>query len=290
MALGDFTGQTGTDTAIGVDDLDAAADGTVVLQGSHQFSVGEELILKDRSVAVGLVAVAKPGAIFGAADRGQQAGEIHTLGLGQINRASLEQIGATDQLLEAADAEQAHQLTHFLSDVPEEIDDMLRNAGEALAQVLLLRGHTHRAVVGVTNASHDAALGDHRDRAEAVFLGPQQGSDHHIPACFQASIGAQQNPIAQTVLHQGTMHLGEAQFPGAAGVLDRTQGRCTGATVVTGDLDHIGVGLGHTRSDGANPDLGHQLHAHGSSGMHLMQVMDQLRQVFNRIDVVVWRR
>ena len=59
---------------------------------------------------------------------------------------------------------------------------------------------------------------------------------------------------------------------------------------MTGDLNHICVGLGHTRSDGANANLSHQLHAHGSSGMHLVQVMDQLRQVFDRINVVMWRR
>jgi hypothetical protein len=52
-----------------------------------RLSVGKELIFKDRSIAVGLVAVAKPGAFFGTADRSQQAGKIHALGLGQINRA-----------------------------------------------------------------------------------------------------------------------------------------------------------------------------------------------------------
>ena len=120
---------------------------------------------------MGLVAVAKPGAFFGTADRSQQAGKIHALGLGQINRAGLEQIGAANQLFKAGNAEQTHQLTHFLGDVPEEVDDVFGNAGETLAQVLLLRGHTHRAIVGVANACHDAALGDHRDRAEPVLLG-----------------------------------------------------------------------------------------------------------------------
>ena len=50
---------------------------------------------------------------------------------------------------------------------------------DLLAQVLLLSGHTHWAVVRMADTSHHATLSDHRDRSEAVLLGPQQRSDHH---------------------------------------------------------------------------------------------------------------
>ena len=56
------------------------------------------------------------------------------------------------------------------------------------------------------------------------------------------------------------------------------------------DLDHIGIGLGNTSGDGADADLSHQLDAHASRWVHLVQVMNQLRQILNRIDVVVRRR
>ena len=59
---------------------------------------------------------------------------------------------------------------------------------------------------------------------------------------------------------------------------------------MAGDLDHIGVGLGHTSGDGADADLGHQLHAHRRLGVHLMQIVDQLGEILNRIDVVMGRR
>ena len=167
---------------------------------------------------------------------------------------------------------------------------MLGDASEALAQVLLLRSDPDRAIVGVADPSHDATLSDHGDRPEPILFRAEQSSDHDVPAGFQTSISTQQNPIAQTVFHQGAMHLGEAKFPWTAGVLDRTQGRCARAPVVAGDLNHIRVGLRHARSDGANADLGHQLHAHRSSRMHLVQIMNQLRQVLNGIDVVVRRR
>ena len=87
---------------------------------------------------------------------------------------------------------------------------MLGHAGEALAQVFFLGSHTHRAVIGVANAGHDATLGDHRHRAEAIFLSSQQGGDDHVPAGFEAAIGPQQHPIAQAILQQRPVHLSEA--------------------------------------------------------------------------------
>ena len=142
----------------------------------------------------------------------------------------------------------------------------------------------------MTNPGHDAALGNHRHRAKTVFLGAQQGCNHHIPASLEAAIGPQQHPIAQAVLQQAAVHLGEAQLPGTAGMLNRTQWRGASATVMAGNLDHIGIGLGHTGGDRANANLGHQFHRHLGGGMDLVQVMDQLGQVLNGIDVVVRRR
>ena len=153
---------------------------------------------------------------------------------------------------------------------------MLGQAGEAFAQGLLLGSHPYGAIVGVANAGHDAALGNHRHRAESIFFGAQQRGDHHIPAGFKAAVGPQQHPITQTVLQEAAVHLGEAQLPGAAGMFDRAQGRGTGAAIVAGDLDYIGVGLGHPGGDRADADLRHQLHAHLGGGMHLVKIVDQL--------------
>ena len=47
--------------------------------------------------------------------------------------------------------------------------------------------------------------------------------------------------------------------------------------------------LRHTGRDGADTDLGDQLHADARGGVRVLQVEDQLRQVFDRIDVVMRR-
>src|SRR4029078_7436017 len=43
-----------------------------------------------------------------------------------------------------------------------------------------------------------------------------------------------------------------------------------------------------TGSDRADADLRHELHAHPRAWVDVLQIVDQLRQVLDRIDVVVW--
>ncbi len=56
-----------------------------------------------------------------------------------------------------AEAEAGHVLAEVLGDEAEEVDDVLGLAGEELAQLLVLRGHSDRAGVEVALAHHDAA-------------------------------------------------------------------------------------------------------------------------------------
>ena len=59
---------------------------------------------------------------------------------------------------------------------------------------------------------------------------------------------------------------------------------------MAGDQDHVGLGLGDAGGDRADAGLGDQLHADPGVGVDLLQVVDELRQVLDRVDVVVRRR
>ncbi len=77
---------------------------------------------------------------------------------------------------------------------------------------------------------------------------------------------------------------------GRAGVLDAGQRRGARAAVVPADEHQVGVRLGHAGRDGADAHLGHQLHADARPRVRVLEVVDQLRQILDRIDVVVGRR
>ena len=89
--------------------------------------------------------------------------EVHAAGLPVLDRvAGLQQVDPAHEVLEAADAEARHQLAGLLGHHEEEVDHVLGQAGEALAQLGVLRGDAHRAGVEVADAHHDAAEGDQR--------------------------------------------------------------------------------------------------------------------------------
>ncbi len=175
-------------------------------------------------------------------------------------------------------------------DVLEERHDVLRLAGVALAQHRVLRGHAHRAGVEVADPHHDAA-GDHqRCGGEAVLLRAEQRGDDHVAAGLELAVGLHDDPVAQPVEQQRLLGLGQAELPGTARVLERGQRRGAGAAVVAGDQHHVGVRLGHAGRDRADADLGDELDVHARRRVGVLQVVDQLGEVLDRVDVVVRRR
>ncbi len=103
-------------------------------------------------------------------------------------------------------------------------------------------------------------------------------------------VGLHDDPPAQVVHHQHLVRLGQAQLPGDAGVLDRRLRAGAGAAVVPADQHDVALALADAGGDGAHADFGHELDADPRLAIGVLQVVDQLRQVFDRVDVVVRRR
>ena len=71
---------------------------------------------------------------------------------------------------------------------------------------------------------------------------------------------------------------------------DRAEGTGPGAAVVAADQNGIGVRLGHSGGNDADSRLRHQLHVDAGAAVGILQVEDELCQVFDTVDVVVgWR-
>jgi hypothetical protein len=135
------------------------------------------------------------------------------------------------------------------------------------AQVLTLRGDADRAGVQVALADHRAARRHQRGRTEAEGLGAEQRRDDHVAAGLEPAVDAQQHALAQAVLDQHLLRLGEPELPGDAGVLHAGERRGAGAAVVTRHLDHVGVPLRDAGRDRADAGGRHQLHATRASAL-----------------------
>ena len=77
---------------------------------------------------------------------------------------------------------------------------------------------------------------------------------------------------------------------GAAGVLQRRQRAGAGAAVVAGDQHDVGLGLADPGGNRADADLGDELDVDPRRRVGVLQIVDQLLEVLDRVDVVVrWR-
>ena len=59
---------------------------------------------------------------------------------------------------------------------------------------------------------------------------------------------------------------------------------------MTRDQHHVGLGLADSRRHRADAHLGDELHMHARRGIRVLEIVDQLLQILDRIDVVVRRR
>ena len=204
--------------------------------------------------------------------------------------AGVEHLGVADGLGDRAEAERGEVLAHLLGDELEEVDDELGLAGEALAQLGVLGGDADRAGVEVADAHHHAAAHHERRGGEAELLGAEQRRDDDVAPGLQLAVALHDDAVAQTVAHERLLRLGDAELPRRARVLERRERRRAGAAVVPGDEHDVGVRLGHARGDRADPDLRDELHVHARRRVGVLQVVDELLDVLDRVDVVVRRR
>ena len=140
-------------------------------------------------------------------------------------------------------------------------------------------------------AHHDAAGCDQRSRGEAKLFSTEQSGDRDVATGLQLAVGLNHNAPAQIVHHEHLLGLGQAQLPGNACMFDGGEWRSAGAAIVTADQNHVRMRLGHTRGHRSHADFGDELDGDARLRICVLQVVDQLGQIFDGIDVVMgWRR
>ena len=196
-----------------------------------------------------------------------------------------------DYILQTLHTHLTQVLAHLLSQEGEEVHHVLSPSLEVLTQLWVLRGHTHRAGISVTFPHHHASQHNQRQRTERELVSAQHRHDNNVLGGLQLTIGLQANLVSKAIHHQRLLRLCKTNL-GRDTRKPHGAGRA-GTSTTLGAANHyqVGLSLGHTSGDGSHTTLGYELHAHGSCGIDVLQVEDELSQVFNRIDVVMrWRR
>ncbi len=181
-------------------------------------------------------------------------------------------------------------LARLQGDEAHEGDHVFGAAGESAAEGGVLRGNADGTGVSVAFAHHHAAQTDEDRGGEAELLGAKEGADHHVAPRLDLSVHLQAHAVAQAIEQQRLLRLGKPQFPRRAGMADGTQRRSAGAAVVAADQDAVCTGFDDARRNGPHAKLRNQLDRHLGLRVDAPQVVDQLLDVLDRVDVVVWWR
>ena len=73
-------------------------------------------------------------------------------------------------------------------------------------------------------------------------------------------------------------------------MFDRSQRTGTGAALETRNRYMVGARLRNTGGNRAHPDLGDEFDRNIGFGIGVFEVVDQLRQIFDRINIMMRRR
>ena len=195
-----------------------------------------------------------------------------------------------DHLVHRPVAQLGHQLPRLLRDEEEELRHVLRLPGETLSQLRTLGRDADRTGIQMTYPHQDAAHRDQRRGREAELVGPEQRADHDVAPGLEAAVDLETDAPAQIVLDEGLLRLGESDLPRASGILDRRERRSAGAAIVACDQDAVGLALRDARRDRPDAGLGDQLDADVGTAIGVLEIVDQLGQILDRVDVVMRRR
>ena len=167
---------------------------------------------------------------------------------------------------------------------------LIRTAAELRAQFRALRGDTRGTRIEVTLPRHVTPDRDQRSGAKAIRLRTEQRGNHDIAPGAESAIHAHFHLVAQPVAHQYMLRLRQTKLPRCAGVLDARQRRRAGSTRMSRDQYVVSECLCNTGRDVADARGRHQLDADARPRVHRLQVQYELREIFDRIDVVMRRR
>ena len=200
------------------------------------------------------------------------------------------QVAAAADLVERSRAQRREAAADVARDEAQKRRGVLGGPGELSAQRCVLRRDPDRTGVQVALVGVDAAQCDQQCGPEAEHVGAEHRRYDHVATGLEAAVDAQRYPPAQPIGNQRVVGLDESQLPGQAGVLDRAQRRGPRAAVVTGDVNHVGARFGDPARDVADTRLRDQLDGDLGLRIRAAQIVDELRQILDRVDVVMRRR
>ena len=199
-------------------------------------------------------------------------------------------VASSRHLRHAAESELRHDLTDLLCDKEHESADIFRFALEAAPQRFVLCRDAHRAGILGTDSHHHASETYQRCCRKTKFFRAEQRRDRHVPAAHELAVCLQNDSVPKTVFREASVRLCETKLPGKTCVMYGASRRRAGSSVITRDQDHLCTRFRDAGCDGAYACLGDQFDIDPGVSVGVLEVIDKLCQIFDRINIVMGRR
>ena len=217
----------------------------------------------------------------------QQFAEIQQRSFFIGSRTYLNQVCTTYNVFQARESHFCQVFAYFLCQEAEEIDYITVMTTEVCPQLRILCSYSHRTSIGMTLTHHHTTQYNQYRGSESEFFCPQQSHADDIASGLQLSVGLQTHLSAESVEHQCLLCLAQTDFRRDTCVTHRRGRRSSRTAFRSGDDNQIGLGFCHTGCNGTDTTLGHQFHTDFSLRIDVLQIENQLSQIFDRIDIVM---
>src|SRR6185503_17453194 len=281
----------------GRDEAMLATKARVIRRTARAFGTIARFLLNGRSTGHGEDAQLAAAATHRTRGR-EQRGEIDAIEAAHLR----EEIGAADQILRRRHAETGDDPRELLSKRAEEAHEIRDRALELLRleslEALLdrlgrrsdLRCDADVTGVELTATADRAADRDHRHRPEPDAVRAKAEHLRDIERALHPAVAPDLHVIAQAVGDERAVRLGHADLRRQACTPQRVLPRRAGPAVISGQRDDVGARFCDATRD--DPDIRCHRDLHGDTRARVdgLQLVDDLREILDRVDVVIVRR
>mmetsp|Transcript_13155 Transcript_13155/g.18842 ORF Transcript_13155/g.18842 Transcript_13155/m.18842 type:complete len:210 (+) Transcript_13155:1432-2061(+) len=203
---------------------------------------------------------------------------------------NFQMLSLTNHFFHSSVSHFGHDLANFFGHQEEVVHHVLWLACKLLPQFFILSGNSDRTCIQVTLSHHDTSHRNQRPSSKAKFFCTQKTRNDDITTSLELTVGLEFDSVAQSVENEGLLCFCKAEFPRKSSAFQSSPCGSTGSSVMTTDSDMISNSLGNSSSYNSHTDLGNQFHGNFSSWLGILQIMDKLRQIFDRVNIMMgWR-
>mmetsp|Transcript_10574 Transcript_10574/g.31170 ORF Transcript_10574/g.31170 Transcript_10574/m.31170 type:complete len:242 (+) Transcript_10574:1238-1963(+) len=195
-----------------------------------------------------------------------------------------------NHVLHIAITKLCHNLTDFFCHEEEVVHDMFGLTREFLSELFVLCCNANRACVEMAFAHHNATHRNKRSSGETKFFSTKKACNRHITTRLQLTISLKLDPMPQVVQNERLLRFSNTKFPWKASTFHTSPSSCASSTIMTTDGDVIRKCLRNASSNYTNTHFRNKFHRHLTSWLRIFQIMNELRKILDRVNIVVrWR-